>query len=157
MRNKLYVNVVERTKSAADFTIILLQGTHACGVHMEGEGEIGLSTEGAAGPLENRKEALELLEKDRVWRRGRGLAGEVKGVRKIDLENSYARKSTVGTSLKWPCRHRPVLPDSCQCFQCVPVVFPSVFFLTRDRSPLSFSLPSRCVILSHSTTSRRPR
>jgi hypothetical protein len=72
MRKELYEDVVERTKSAPYFSIVLLQGKHARGVREEGEGEIGLAVEDAVGPLVNREEALELLEKLSVAETVRG-------------------------------------------------------------------------------------
>ena len=63
MRKELYVDVVERTKRALYFSIVLLRGKHTCGVRVEEEWEIGLAVEDAAGPLVNREEALELWKK----------------------------------------------------------------------------------------------
>jgi hypothetical protein len=93
MRKKLCVNAVERTKSAPDFSIVLLQGKHALTRCVRMEGGIGLAVEKAAGTLVNRGEALELLEKVSVAEGRGGDAGGSQRHEEIDLENSYAPES----------------------------------------------------------------
>jgi hypothetical protein len=93
MRKELYINAVERTKSAPDFSIVPLQGKHALARCIRMEGEIGLAVEKAAVPLVNRGEALELLEKGSIAEDRGGDAGGSQRHKEIDLENSYTPES----------------------------------------------------------------
>jgi hypothetical protein len=86
---------------------------------MEG-GEIGLAVEGEAGPLVSKGKALELLEKVSVAEDAR--QGEVRGMRKIDLENSDAPESQ-----PWERPLRRHVCSSPSVLPVFPMIVPSVF------------------------------